>query len=249
MTRVGLLAGVVHGDDGGVVQAGGRLGLAAEAGLEGGVGGQVGPQLLDRHRASEPACRRPGGPPPCRRGRAGHPARSGRRPSSGSPVIVVLSRPRAILGHRRLDADLRPSAGQSSRHVCRTRGRAASGHPAPPPSRPSAIGAASRPPPMSLRGMSASSTITATATFGVVHRRERGEPGERLALRVGLRRAGLAADLDAGDLRRCRRCPADHHDHHLLQLLRRSPGVIALRRALSACVVCSGLQVRAPAPC
>src|SRR5665647_2711900 len=46
-------AGVVDGDDRGVVQRGGGLGLAAEAGLERGVAGQVGAQDLDRNGAAE----------------------------------------------------------------------------------------------------------------------------------------------------------------------------------------------------
>ena len=54
VTGFGLLAGVVHGDDRRVVQAGGGLGLAAEPGLEGRVGGQVGAQLLDRHGSPQP---------------------------------------------------------------------------------------------------------------------------------------------------------------------------------------------------
>ena len=52
--RIGLLAGVVDGDDRGMVEAGGRLGLAAEPGLERRVGGEVGAQLLDRDGPPEP---------------------------------------------------------------------------------------------------------------------------------------------------------------------------------------------------
>ena len=48
-----LLAGVVDRDDRGVVQRGGRLRLAAEPGLEGGVAGEVGAQPLDRDGAAE----------------------------------------------------------------------------------------------------------------------------------------------------------------------------------------------------
>ncbi len=42
-----VLAGVVHGDDGRVVEGGGRLGFPAEAGLEGRVAGQVVTERLD----------------------------------------------------------------------------------------------------------------------------------------------------------------------------------------------------------
>ncbi len=49
-----VLAGVVDRHDRGVVQAGRRLRLAPEPGLERGVAGQVGPQHLDRHLPSEP---------------------------------------------------------------------------------------------------------------------------------------------------------------------------------------------------
>ena len=44
-----LLAGVVDGDDGGVVERRRGLGLAAETGLEGGVAGDVRTQQLDGH--------------------------------------------------------------------------------------------------------------------------------------------------------------------------------------------------------
>ena len=54
VSRIGLLAGVVDGDDRGMVEPGGRLSLAAEPGLEGRVGGQVGTQLLDRNGSPEP---------------------------------------------------------------------------------------------------------------------------------------------------------------------------------------------------
>src|SRR5699024_9282586 len=46
--------GVVDGDDGGVVERGGGLGLAAEPCLEGRVAGEVGPQDLDRDGAAQP---------------------------------------------------------------------------------------------------------------------------------------------------------------------------------------------------
>ena len=49
-----VLAGVVDGDDRGVVERGGRLGLAAEPGLEGRVAGEVGAQRLHRDGAAEP---------------------------------------------------------------------------------------------------------------------------------------------------------------------------------------------------
>ena len=49
-----LLAGVVDGHDRGVVQRRGALRLAAEAGLERDVAGQVGPQALDGDDPSEP---------------------------------------------------------------------------------------------------------------------------------------------------------------------------------------------------
>jgi hypothetical protein len=48
-----LLAGVVRRDDRGVVERRRRLGLAAEAGLEGGVAREVGAQSLDRDGATE----------------------------------------------------------------------------------------------------------------------------------------------------------------------------------------------------
>ncbi len=48
------LAGVVHGDDRGVVQRGRVLGLAAEPEVEARVAGQVGAQHLDRHVAVQP---------------------------------------------------------------------------------------------------------------------------------------------------------------------------------------------------
>ena len=50
---VGLFAGVVDGDDVGVVQACGRLGLPPETGLEGRVGREVDAQLLDGHVAAQ----------------------------------------------------------------------------------------------------------------------------------------------------------------------------------------------------
>ena len=58
MIRAGLnhhaiLAGVVHGDDRVVVEAGHRLGLAREAGLGDRVLGEVGPEQLDRDGAPE----------------------------------------------------------------------------------------------------------------------------------------------------------------------------------------------------
>ena len=49
-----LLAGVVDRDDVGVVEPGGGLGLASEAGLEGRVGGEVAAQPLDRDLAAQP---------------------------------------------------------------------------------------------------------------------------------------------------------------------------------------------------
>ena len=49
----GVLAGVVDGDDVGVVQRGGRLGLTAKARLEGRVAGEVGAQDLDRDPAPQ----------------------------------------------------------------------------------------------------------------------------------------------------------------------------------------------------
>src|SRR5690606_22602871 len=49
-----LLTGVVDGDDRGVVESRGGLGLAAEPGQEGGVPGEVGAQDLDRDRAPQP---------------------------------------------------------------------------------------------------------------------------------------------------------------------------------------------------
>jgi hypothetical protein len=51
--RVGLLPGVVHGHDVRMVEARRGLGLPPEPRLEGGVGREVSPQLLDRYRASE----------------------------------------------------------------------------------------------------------------------------------------------------------------------------------------------------
>ncbi len=55
-----VLTGVVHRDDGGVVEGGRRLRLALEARLERGVASQVGTQQLDGHGAAEPGV--PGGP-------------------------------------------------------------------------------------------------------------------------------------------------------------------------------------------
>ena len=49
-----LLAGVVHGDDRGVVEAGRRLGLSPEPGLEHRVAGEVGAQQLDGDHPTEP---------------------------------------------------------------------------------------------------------------------------------------------------------------------------------------------------
>ena len=49
-----LLAGVVDRHDRGVVERGGRLGLATEPGLEGGVAGEVGAQPLDGDGPAEP---------------------------------------------------------------------------------------------------------------------------------------------------------------------------------------------------
>ena len=48
-----VLARVVGGDDVGVVEGGGRLGLASEARLEGRIAREVGPQDLDRHTAAQ----------------------------------------------------------------------------------------------------------------------------------------------------------------------------------------------------
>lgn len=48
-----VLTGVVHGDDGVVVEPGDRLGLAREAGLGDRVLGQVGTEQLDRDGAPE----------------------------------------------------------------------------------------------------------------------------------------------------------------------------------------------------
>ena len=69
------------------------------------------------------------------------------------------------------------------------------------------MGAASRPPAMSLRGMSASSTITATATFG--SSTGANEVNQANGLRLGSDWAVpvLPADLDAGDLGVAARCP------------------------------------------
>jgi hypothetical protein len=48
-----VLAGVVHGDDRGVVERGGRLGLPAETGLEGRIAGKVHPQRLHGDRTAQ----------------------------------------------------------------------------------------------------------------------------------------------------------------------------------------------------
>ncbi len=49
-----VLTRVVHGDDRGMVERGGRLGLPAEPGLERRIACEVGSQRLHRHGAAEP---------------------------------------------------------------------------------------------------------------------------------------------------------------------------------------------------
>ena len=83
------LAGVVDRDDGGMVQRGGVLRLAAEPQIEAGVAGQVGAQHLDRDVAVQPEYRAPGGPRTCRRSRGSRRVRSGRTGAAGwsSPFL------------------------------------------------------------------------------------------------------------------------------------------------------------------
>ena len=95
-----------------------------------------------------------------------------------------------------------------------------------------AIGADTAPP----KPFSCFSSTTATATLRVVGGREADEPGRVDVVDAGLGGAGLAGDLDAGDLRRRAGAALDDRDHHLRQL----GGGLRLDRAA---------EVRRPRPC